>query len=85
MPASVKITALASPVTVSVGETGYAGAFSFNASPCSGIASVTAAASAGSFTITGLAPGSCAVTFTDTFSQSVAVPVTVTTSDVIAK
>ncbi|MEA2785156.1 MAG: hypothetical protein QOF71_1260 [Candidatus Eremiobacteraeota bacterium] len=85
LPATVKITAVASPVTVSVGEVGYGGAFAVNAAPCAGIASVAAAGVAGSFTITGIAPGSCAVTFTDTFAQSVAVPVTVTTSDVTAK
>ncbi|HEV2737268.1 MAG TPA: hypothetical protein VGU66_01705 [Candidatus Elarobacter sp.] len=83
-PATVKITALASPAVVSVAETGYAGAFTVNAQPCAGIASITAG-SAGAFTITGLAPGSCAITFTDTFAQSVAVPVSVTTSSVTAK
>ena len=83
-PAAVKITALASPATITVSETGYAGAFTTNAQPCAGIASI-AAGSGGAYTITGLAPGSCAITVTDTFAQSVAVPVSVTTSSVTAR
>jgi hypothetical protein len=83
--ATVKITAIASSATIAVAETGYAGAFTINAQPCAGIASIAAAGSGGSYTITGIAPGSCAITFTDTFAQSVAVPVSVTTSSVTAR
>ena len=83
-PAAVKITSLATPTTVSVTETGYAGSFTVNAQPCAGIASI-AAGSVGGYTVTGIAPGTCAITFTDTFAQSVAVQVSVTTSSVTAR
>jgi len=83
-PSTVKITAVASPATVSVTEPGYAGAFTVNAQPCNGIASI-AAASGSSYTVTGIGPGTCAITFTDTFAQAVAVPVSVTTSAVTAR
>jgi hypothetical protein len=83
-PATVKITAIATPATVAVTEPGYAGAFAVNAQPCAGIASI-AATSGGSFTITGIAAGTCAITFTDSFAQAVALPVSVTTSAVTAR
>ena len=84
-PSNVKITAVASPATVVVSEPGYGGGFTVNAAPCAGIASVAPAATPGSYTITGIASGSCAITFSDTFGQAVAVPVTVTTSVVVAR
>jgi hypothetical protein len=80
----VQITSAASAPTVTLSEPGYSGAFNVNASGCSGIASVTAAAGT-SYTITAIAPGECAVSFTDSFSQSVALPVSVTISKVVAQ
>ena len=84
-PANAQITAIASPVTVTLSEPGYGGSFAVSAPGCAGIASITAGASASTFTITGIAPGQCAVSFTDSFLQSVALPVSVTVSQVVAK
>ncbi|HTD32230.1 MAG TPA: hypothetical protein VK665_01115, partial [Candidatus Elarobacter sp.] len=88
-PANAQVTAIASPVTVTLSEPGYGGTFTVNASACTGIASVTQSSSSGapntSYTISGIAPGQCAVSFTDSFAQSVALPVSVTVSQVIAR
>lgn len=84
-PANAQITSIAAPVTVTLSEPGYSGTFSVNASACAGIASVLQSPSGTSYTITGIAPGQCAVSFTDTFSQSVALAVSVTVSQVVAK
>ena len=84
-PSSVKITALASPATVSVSEPGYGGAFTPSAASCAGIATVAAGSAAGSYTITGVTSGVCTISFADTFGQSAALPVSVTTSVVTAQ
>lgn len=76
----VNIVSLSQSVNATVSESGYAGSFTVKAAPCAGIATITATASAGTYTITGVAAGTCAITFTDTFSQSVVLPVIVTTT-----
>lgn len=82
-PSLVQITALASPATVTVSENGYTGTFTVAAASCAGIASI--APRAGSYTVAGIAPGVCAMSFTDTYAQVVNLPVSVTTSDIVAK
>lgn len=84
-PARVQITSLATPATVSISEPGYGGTYTTNAAACAGIASIVPAVTPGSFTITGIAPGQCAISFTDSFSQSVALPVSVTASAIVAQ
>ena len=76
----MNIVSLSQPVNATVSESGYAGSFTVTATPCAGIATITATESAGTYTITGVAAGTCAITFTDTFSQSVVLPVIVTTT-----
>lgn len=82
-PSVVQITALASPATVTLSEDGYTGTFNVAAASCAGIASITP--HAGSYTVAGIAPGVCGISFTDSFSQVVNLPVSVTTSDIVAK
>ncbi len=83
-PSSVRVAASAQPASVTVSESAYTGSFTVNAAACAGIASVAQATpvtivpGSALFTITGLAPGTCTVTFTDARSQSVAALVTVT-------
>jgi hypothetical protein len=84
-PAAVKITSLASPVAVSVTETGYTGSIALNVAPCTGIASVVLAPQPQVYMVTGIAPGTCSATFTDTFAQSVALPISVTVSQLVVK
>jgi len=67
-------------VSVTVTESGYPGAFPVKATSCAGIASVAAAPTSGTYTITGVAAGTCAITFADAYAQSVALPVIVTTT-----
>jgi len=66
------------PVAVTVSETGYTGSYVVNATRCAGIATITSGGSAGHYVVTGVAAGSCTITFTDTFSQQVVLPVIVT-------
>src|SRR5665213_1609884 len=84
-PARVQITSLSTPATVTLSEQGYTGSFAVNAQPCAGIASVAAGPDAFTYILTGIAPGVCAVTFTDQFSQLVGLPVSVTTSAIVVK
>ena len=74
---------LAVPVTVTVSEAGYTGSYTVDASRCAGIATVASPASAGVYTITGVAAGTCAIVFTDAFAQPVTLPVIVTTTNAI--
>jgi hypothetical protein len=68
------------PVTVTVSETGYSGAYAVDAKRCAGIATIAAGPGAGKYVITGVVAGTCGITFTDAFSQSVGLPVVVTTT-----
>jgi len=65
--------------TVTISESGYAG--SFTPSGCSGIATVTPHTASGGSQVfnvaAGASTGSCSLTFTDTYAQSVIVTVTV--------
>ena len=79
-PAVVNIVAISMPVTVTVSEAGYIGSFTVNAVPCAGVATIAAGPSAGKYIVTGVHAGSCAITFSDAFSQSVVLPVIVTTT-----
>ena len=79
-PSTVNIVSISVPVTATVTERGYTGSYAVNASRCAGVATIAAGASSGRYTITGIAAGSCTITFTDAFSQSVALPVIVTTT-----
>jgi hypothetical protein len=66
--------------TVSVSETGYAGAFT-ETDTCSGIASVSPADGSGpsaTYTVTPLAAGTCTITIHDTNGQKSAVAVGIT-------
>jgi hypothetical protein len=72
------------PVTLTVTETGYAGAFgeSDTCAPLTGtIATVHANATSGtaSYTVTPVGPGACSITVRDTAGGAVTVPVTVST------
>jgi hypothetical protein len=72
------------PVTLTVTETGYAGAFSESdtCAPLTGaIATVHANATSGtaSYTVTPVGPGACSITVRDTAGGAVTVPVTVST------
>ena len=70
---------------ISVTETGYGGNFG-EQDTCSGVATVTTANAHGptsTYTVTGVAAGSCAATFADTNSQNVNVNIVVTTNGVI--
>jgi hypothetical protein len=82
-PSTARVTSLDTPVLVTVTELGYAGTYSVNAPSCSGIASVGAAPRSNVFIVNGIAAGTCSATFTDSFLQSVALPITVTTSDIV--
>ncbi len=83
-PSSVRVAASAQPASMTVSESGYAGSFTVNAASCAGIASVVQATpvtivpGSALFAITGVAPGTCTVTFTDALSRSAAASVTVT-------
>ena len=79
-PAKVDIVSTSMPVTATVSESGYTGTFVVNASRCATLATATPGSSNSRFTITGLRAGWCAMTFTDSFGQSVALTVTVTTT-----
>lgn len=84
MPNSIQLSGVGATnaQTIAVQESGYAGRFGEN-DTCSGIATIAAGSMNGptaSYTVTGVAAGSCNVTFSDTFGQRQAVSVTVTTS-----
>ena len=68
------------PVTATVTEPGYTGTYAVNDTRCAGIATIAAGTSVGRYTITGVSAGSCTITFTDSFLQSVVLPVIVTTT-----
>jgi hypothetical protein len=77
----VNIVSTSLPVTVAVSEPGYTGSFVVNGARCAGVATITAAGTTvGQYTVTGVAAGSCTITFTDTFLQAVVLPVVVTTT-----
>ena len=68
--------------TITVAETSYNGTFG-ESDTCAGSATVVSATPLGPsavFTVTGVAAGSCSATFSDTFGQTVAVSIGVTTS-----
>jgi hypothetical protein len=79
-PSVVYIVSVALPVTIAVSETGYSGSYAVDATRCAGIATIAAGSSAGTYVITGVVAGTCGIVFRDTFSQSVALPVIVTTT-----
>jgi hypothetical protein len=71
--------------TINVTETGYGGTFG-ESDNCSGIATVTTSNNHGStahYTVTGVAAGSCAATYTDSSSQQATVNIVVTTNGII--
>ncbi len=80
----MKITALAAPVSVQISEAGYTGGYTINAAQCAGIATA-ALAGQGLISVGGVATGQCALVLSDGFGQSVALPVTVTTSAITVK
>lgn len=80
-PASLSFTSTGTPATVTVTESGYTGAFTATSTNCNGIAT-TAAGTGGQFNVTPVAAGTCSVTFADTNNNTVALPVTVTTTTV---
>jgi len=68
--------------TILAQETGDTGAFS-QTNTCASIATIAPASSAGpsvTFTVTGVAAGTCTATFADTHNQTAAVTITVTTT-----
>jgi hypothetical protein len=84
-PATVNVigTGAANEQTILVQETGDVSAFSQTSASCAGIATITPASSAGptvSFTVVGVAAGTCSATFSDTHGQSALVSIIVTTS-----
>jgi hypothetical protein len=83
-PTAVPIygTGSGNAASVVVQETGYTGTLS-ESDTCTGIATVTPSSGTGpsvTFTITGVAAGSCTATFSDTNGQHVSAAVGVTTS-----
>ncbi len=83
-PATVALYGLGSgnAATITVAETSYSGTFG-ESDTCAGIATVASATPLGpsaAFTVSGVAAGSCTATFSDTFRQTVAVSIGVTTS-----
>jgi hypothetical protein len=67
---------------ITVQETGYTGAFG-EQDTCSGIATVSSSNAKGptaSYTVTGVAAGSCSATFADASNQTASVNITVTTN-----
>jgi hypothetical protein len=73
----------AKPITVT--ETGYSGSFG-EQDTCSGIATVTTSNAHGptsTYTVTGVAGGSCSATFADSNSQTANVNIVVTTNGII--
>jgi hypothetical protein len=68
------------PVSVTVSETGYSGSFVVNATRCAGIATIGAGTIRGNYNVTAVGAGTCSITFTDTFLQSAALSVIVTTT-----
>ena len=63
--------------TVTIAETGYAGAFTVDATGCAGIVTVVLAPNTQSFTATPVAAGSCTVIVRDTQANATSLPVTV--------
>jgi hypothetical protein len=73
----------AKPITVT--ETGYSGNFGESDS-CSGVATVTTSSSHGptaTYTVTGVAAGTCQATFADSNSQQTVVNIAVSTNGII--
>ena len=86
-PSAVTLTGLGANYAqgLNVAQAGYAGSFS-QTNTCSGVASVAPIAvqsASPTFTITPIATGTCSITITGGSSQSVIVPVTVTTSGLV--
>jgi hypothetical protein len=83
-PSNVQLngTGAANALSISIQEPGYAGTFG-EKDTCGNVAAVVTANPAGpaaTYTVTGVAAGSCIATFTDSVGQSKSVPITVTTS-----
>jgi hypothetical protein len=86
-PSAVTLTGLGASYAqgLNVAQPGYAGSFS-QTNTCAGVASVAPIAvqsASPTFTITPIATGTCSITITGGSSQSVIVPVTVTTSGLV--
>lgn len=81
-PTTVNVYGLgaSNAATILAQETGDTGAFS-QTNTCSTIATIAPASSNGpsvTFTVTGIAAGTCSATFADTHNQTAAVTITVT-------
>ncbi len=86
-PTSVSLVGLGSTYALQfvAGETGYTGVFT-ESDTCSGIATVTTPSAKGpsaTYTVTGVAAGTCTATIKDSFGQSVAEAMSVTTGTII--
>jgi hypothetical protein len=83
-PTSLPIsgTGIGNAGSATVQESGYGGTFSEH-DTCTGIATVTTSSASGpsaTFTVTGVAAGSCSATFSDSNSQQVSTSIAVTTN-----
>jgi hypothetical protein len=77
-PSSLAFTSPGAPAqTVTIAETGYAGAFTVDATGCAGIVTVVVAPNTQSFTVTPVAAGSCTAIVRDTQANATSLPVTV--------
>ncbi len=83
-PSSLSFTesGTAAAQTTHVSEAQYSGNFTATSANCAGIATIAAGTSAGSFTITPAAGGSCSFTITDANGKSATLRIGVTTSSV---
>lgn len=74
-------------LTINVVEGAYSNPFT-ESDTCAGIATVSTTSAVGpsaTYTVTGVAVGSCSATFTDTKNQSLNVPLTVTASQYVVQ
>jgi hypothetical protein len=86
-PTSVAVAGLGSTYALQfvAGETGYTGAFT-ESDTCSGVATVTTPSAKGpsaTYTVTGVAAGTCTATIKDSFGQSAAEAISVTTGTIV--
>lgn len=83
-PAQVSLLDLTASQTVTLADSIAGSQLSIDGSSCNGIAQVSAL-SAGAFTVSAVALGTCSVSVKDNYSNSFNVPVSVSTSTVIVK
>jgi hypothetical protein len=84
-PVNVYGTGSANAKTITVDETSYPGTFT-ESDNCAGKATISPASANGphaTFTVTGVAAGTCVATFTDAFNQQTTTQVIVTTNGFI--